>query len=99
MPGVNIGYIEPLVPLTAAETVYDAQLAKSGHAIDIFATGTLFLKCGNGVTRSWPITAATPLPFRIYVGFDRIVGDGAGNVGDGTTGTDIALDDLLPLYV
>ena len=49
-----------------------------------------------------PFTAAggayTCFPFRLKMRIRMIVGDGAGAVGNGTTGTNLALDELILLH-
>lgn len=89
-----------VIPLTGyASVAYDAEFATlPARAIDVEATGDLFLEDMEGNTLHWTIGASAPLPFRIYVGFRKIIGDGSGSVGDGSTGTDIALADLIPLH-
>ena len=42
--------------------------------------------------------AYTCFPFRLMMRIRQIVGDGAGNVGDGATGTNLALDELVLLH-
>ncbi len=49
-----------------------------------------------------PFTAAggayTCFPYRLNMRIRMIVGDGAGNVGDGATGTNMALSELVLLH-
>ena len=42
--------------------------------------------------------AYTCFPFRLNMRIRSIIGDGAGNVGDGATGTNLALDELILLH-
>ena len=87
---------------TAVTAAYDAEFAQdSVKAIDVLAEGDLFVEDIEGNTLHYTFdvsTLNTPLPYRLELRIRKIIGDGAGSVGDGSTGTDIALADLIVLH-
>lgn len=91
--------------LTNLTPAYDSDYTKDVIAIDVLAEGVLFVVDQEGYTTSYPITAFvaaggeyTTFPFRLNLAIRSIVGDGAGNVGNGVTGTNIALANLRVLH-
>jgi hypothetical protein len=93
---------DPLANLTvAAASAYDSDYTEDVvRALDINAVGDLFVEDVEGNTVHYTFSAAllSPLPYRLHLKIRKIIGDGAGAVGDGTTGTDIALADLIVLH-
>jgi hypothetical protein len=77
---------------------YDAVIDPPVRALDILpgASGLLVIEDATGTEKSYPITVVD-VPFRLVVQVSKIVGDGAGSVGDGVTETDISLDDIIGL--
>jgi hypothetical protein len=91
--------------LTFDTPAYDSNYAKSIKAIDILGPGTLFIVDIEGTSVSYPFAAFvaagggyTCFPYRLEARIKQIVGDGAGAIGDGATGTDIALANLRVLH-
>lgn len=104
MPIVNTEHHTTVLGPTLA---YDAELNPSLRGVIVKAPGTLVFRDVNGKLGSLTFAAADPtatgptpscdFPARVDIQIGTIVGDGAGAVGNGTTGTDIALANLLPL--
>jgi hypothetical protein len=95
----------PTENLTFATAAYDDAYDESIKAIDVLGPGTLFIQDIEGTTVSYPFAAFVAaggayscFPYRLEVRARQIVGDGSGNVGDGATGTDIALANLRVLH-
>lgn len=91
--------------LTTVAPVYDTDFSETILAIDILAPGTLFVIDIKDRTVSYPFTAFvagggayTTFPYRLELRVRQIVGDGAGSIGDGATGTNIALANLRVLH-
>lgn len=91
--------------LTNLTPAYDSDYSEDVIAIDVLAEGVLFVVDQEGNTVSYPITAFVAaggefatFPFRLNLAIRSIVGDGSGAVGDGATGTDIALANLRVLH-
>jgi hypothetical protein len=94
-------------PTAHGDLAYDADLSPSLRAIDIKAPGSLFVIDIDDnevdytfVAPDYTGTAAqnvTTFPYRLELQIKRIVGDGSGSAGDGNTGTDIALANLVGL--
>lgn len=95
---------QQFAPTIGNALAYDADIRPTLRGVDVTAPGTLvvldiydrqaiyeFAIPADGVT------AGAHLPYRLELQIKRIVGDGAGAVGNGTTGTDIALANLIPL--
>lgn len=84
---------------------YDVDLDPTLRAIDVLAEGLLVVIDIEDNEVAYPITAFVAaggeyslFPFRLNLRIKRVVGDGAGSVGDGVTETDIALADLVGLH-
>lgn len=89
----------PLTAFTDAEKVFDEDFARPARGVYINATGTLFARDVKGTTMKFVVGSSSPLPYPLFgINLRRIVGDGSGNIGNGTTGTDIALADLVLLH-
>ncbi len=95
-PTTNLSYDTP---------AYDAPYDTTIKAIDILGPGTLFFVDieDNQVDYPFPAFVAaggafTTFPYRLEARIRTILGDGAGNVGDGLTGTDIPLTNLRVLH-
>lgn len=86
---------------------YDANLDPSLRGILVKAPGTLVVEDIDGETAVIPFAALDPsatgeqahtlFPHCLMLQIRKIIGDGAGGVGNGTTGTDIDLADLVGL--
>ena len=89
---------------------YDLDFDKSIKAIDVLTADAgggdlLVVEDIEGNVHYYPMvpfTAAggayTCFPFRLEMRIKSIIGDGAGNVGNGVTGTNMALDELIILH-
>jgi hypothetical protein len=85
-------------PTIRPGVAFDADLSPSTlRAIDVLADGTLFVEDVTGNITSYSFVGVTSFE-RLVLQVRRIIGDGAGSVGDGSTGTDIALANLRPLH-
>lgn len=89
----------------AGTPAYDADFDKRVVAIDVLAPGTLFVVDKEGNETSYPFAAFvaaggayTTFPYRLHLNCRSIVGDGVGGIGNGTTGTDIALANLRLIH-
>lgn len=86
---------------------YDANLSPSLRGLLINAPGTLVVEDINGEKATLTFAAQDPtatgptahceFPYCLKLQIRKIIGDGSGGVGNGTTGTDIALADLVGL--
>jgi len=102
-------------PLKRTETLtyvqstlaYDAVIPETVLAIDILDAGVLVVEDSEGTQAMYTFAAFvaaggayTTFPNRVYIKAKKIVGDGAGNVGNGTLlgGSDIALTDINVLH-
>jgi hypothetical protein len=85
-------------PFVRSGLAYDAEFDPVLRGIDIKpgATGTLFLIDVQNTAVSYPITV-TDVPFRLVLQIQKIVGNGSGSIGDGVTGTNIALANMVGL--
>ncbi len=87
---------------TAVTAAYDSAYTEDSiKAIDVLAEGALFVVDIEGNATSYVFnvsTLNTLLPYRLELRVRSITGDGSGAVGNGTTGTDIALADLIVLH-
>ena len=87
--------------LSFQDIAYDAAMSTNLRAIDVLAAGVLFVEDIEGAVRSYTFNTTTlnsSLPYRVHLYIRRIIGDGAGNIGDGATGTNIALANLIGLH-
>lgn len=80
-------------PVVGPTLAYDADLEPTLRGLDINAAGSVFVLDINGKAANIT-TVAGNLPYRWELQIKRIVGDGAGAVGNGTTGTNVALTAL-----
>jgi len=95
---------------TKQSLAYDEDFTDSIKAIDVLTADAgggdaLVILDIEGNTLRYPMVpfiaaggAYTTFPCRIEIRAKRIVGDGAGNVGDGATGTNLALTELIVLH-
>lgn len=68
------------------------------RGVDIDAPGKLFIVDNTGQTATYDFSGLTAgIPYRLILQIAKIVGNGSGLVGDGVTGTSIALANLHPL--
>ncbi len=86
------------------DVAYDADLSPTLLAIDVLAEGRLTVIDIEDNQVDYAITAFVQaggeyslFPYRLNLRIKRVVGDGSGNVGI-STGTDIALADLVGLH-
>lgn len=96
--------------LTAVTAAYDSDYTETIKAIDVLTADAgggdvLFVEDIEGNTISYPMVpfiaaggAYTTFPCRINLRIRKIIGDGAGSVGNGTTGTNLALSELVVLH-
>jgi len=92
--------------LTAVTSAYDSDYTdKTVLAIDVHAPGLLVIEDIEGTEKTYTFTAFVAaggayamFPHRLVIRLGKIVGDGAGGVGDGVTETDIALANLTVLH-
>jgi len=66
------------------------------RGIDVLANGTLFVLDIHGNTVSYPFTGVTSF-VRLPLQIKKIIGNGSGAIGDGVTGTNIAIASLRGL--
>lgn len=95
MSHINYNLWSPLIrPNLAFDEVLDPPL----RGIDILEPGTLFIQdvAGNQTSYTFAVGSITGF-VRLTLQIEKIIGDGAGGVGDGVTGTDIPLDKLRGL--
>jgi len=95
----------PVNNLTAVTGAYDTDFSESIKAIDVLGPGSLFVidKEDNEITYTFAAFVAAGgayscFPYRLELNIQSIVGDGSQGVGDGNTGTDIALANLVVLH-
>lgn len=84
-------------PTVQPNLSYDGVLRPTLRGLDIKAAGVLFVKDIEGSTVSYDYTALT-VPQRLVLQIRTIIGNGSGAVGDGVTGTNIALANLVGLH-
>jgi len=92
--------------LTTVTGAYDANYNdKTIKAIDVLGPGSLFLVDAEDTAVTYTFAAFSAaggayscFPYRLELRVKQIVGDGAGNIGDGQSGTDIALANLVVLH-
>lgn len=97
-------------PVIGPTLAYDVDLSPTLRGIIVKAPGGLLVKDINDKTALFTFAAqpavvsgdsaaanVTSFPYRLDLQIRRIVGNGSGSAGDGTTGTNIALADLIPL--
>lgn len=80
---------------------FDVDLEPTLRAVDIKANGSLFVIDleGNAVDYTFDTAALnTQLPHRLTLRIRRVVGNGSGGVGDGATGSDLALSEIVGLH-
>lgn len=80
-------------PVVGPTLAYDADLDPTLRGLDINAAGSVFVIDINGKAANIT-TVAGNLPYRWELQIKRIVGDGNGAIGNGTTGTNVALTAL-----
>ena len=107
MPAQNT--IENLTK-TNNTVAYDSDFTDSIKAIDILTADAgggdaLVVEDIEGHTIVYPMApfiaaggAYTTFPCRIYLRIRKIIGNGSGSAGNGTTGTNMALSELVPLH-
>jgi hypothetical protein len=100
-----------VVPTFYGKTVaYDADLSPTLSGLDVLAPGGLMIEDIYGTQKLYTFAAqpavaggesaaanVTSFPYRLEVQIRKIVGNGSGAAGNGTTGTNIALASLIPL--
>jgi len=92
------------------DLAYDSVLVPSLTGIDVLAPGGLVIEDIAGTQKLYTFAAqpavvggdsdaanVTSFPYRLEIQIRKIVGNGSGSAGNGTTGTDIALTNLIPL--
>lgn len=92
-------------PTAASNLDYDVNLEPSLRGIIVKAPGTLFLVDidDNAISLEFAAPDAggdqpySTFPARLDLQIRKIVGNGSGSAGDGSTGTDIALANLIGL--
>lgn len=94
--------VPTVLPLGSAFDVdYSARAygGKSLRGLDIMTPGVLVVKDTEGNQAIYDFSGLTAgIPYRLALQIKTIVGDGSGGVGNGTTGTDIALSDMIGLH-
>ena len=96
----------PSENLTAVTAAYDSEYENDTIlAIDVLGPGTLIVKDIEGTTVTYPFTAFVAaggaysvFPYRVCLRVREILGDGSGAIGNGVTGTDITLANLVVLH-
>ncbi len=104
---INTNVYAPCVGPSAA---YDANFNPTLRGVYVNAPGTLIIKDIYGVAATFKFAAqpavasgeaaaanVTSFPALIELQIAQIVGNGAGAAGNGTTGTNIALADIVTL--
>lgn len=88
----------------SAGYAFDADLSTKANGevtlrgLDIQAPGKLFFIDIDGNSANYDFSGLTAgIPYRFIMQIKKIVGDGSGAAGNGTTGTDIALANLKPI--
>lgn len=95
MPQINVN-TDQFSPVVGPELAYDADLSPTLRGVDINAAGVLVVE-DIWDKQAIYTTVAENLPYRVELQIKKIVGDGSGGVGNGTTGTSLALTALVPL--
>ena len=95
---------------TTQTLAYDVDFTDSIKAIDVLtadagAGDVLVVEDIEGNTLKYPmkpfVAAGGPytcFPFRLNLRIRKIIGNGSGSVGDGSTGTNLALSELVALH-
>lgn len=83
-------------PTFGADIVYDAVITKTLRGLIVNAAGGLVVTDITDVSRLITIPAGA-LPYKLDLQIRKVVGNGSGSAGNGTTGTDIAVANLVPL--
>lgn len=86
---------------TVRSLAYDVDMKSDRplRGIDIFADGGLVVIDSEGTQVLYTITGVTGgPPYRLILQIRNIVGNGSGAAGNGTTGTNIALANLVGLH-
>lgn len=101
---INLDTWAPVIGPTLA---FDANLEPTLRGLIIKAPGSLFIEDINGKTANFTFAASDPtatgptpscdFPYKLCLQIRKIVGNGAGAAGNGSTGTNIALTNLVPL--
>ena len=96
---ISVPTVLPLGSTFDIDYTARANGGKSLRGLDIMAPGILVVKDTEGNQAIYDFSGLTAgVPYRLGLQIKTIVGNGSGSVGDGVTGTDIALADMIGLH-
>ena len=76
---------------------YDTDIDPPLGALDITRTGSIVVVDVDGNRLRYAFPSISVIPYRLELPIKRIVGNGTGSPGDGLTGTNIPIADLIGL--